>query len=37
LKLAPWLAVKPDLQYIHKPSGRDDDALVGTLRVTIRL
>jgi porin len=37
LQLTPWLRLKPDLQYIHDPSGDPTiaDALVATLRVGI--
>jgi porin len=37
LQVTPWLRVKPDLQYIHDPSGDPTiaDALVATLRVAI--
>ena len=35
IQLTPWLALKPDLQYIINPSGGGeiDDVLVGTVRV----
>jgi porin len=36
-EVGPWLVVKPDVQYIHQPSGRDEDVLVGTLRLTVWL
>jgi porin len=33
-EIGPWLVVKPDIQYVHQPAGRDGDALIGTLRLT---
>ena len=37
IQLTPWLALKPDLQYIINPSdgGDIDDVLAGTLRVDV--
>lgn len=35
-RLAPWLALKPDLQYIANPGGASlEDVLVGTLRLEV--
>jgi porin len=37
IQITPWMSVKPDLQYVINPSGREDidDAVVGILRVEV--
>jgi porin len=37
VQLTPWIALKPDVQYIVNPGGDADltDAVVGTLRIEV--
>jgi porin len=36
LQITEWLSLKPDLQFIRNPGGREgDDAIVGTLRIVV--
>jgi porin len=35
VQLSPYFSVKPDLQYIHDPSGSEDDALVASVRLEL--
>jgi porin len=36
LRVTEWLSLKPDLQFIRNPGGREgDDAIVGTLRIVV--
>jgi porin len=37
LQLAPWVSVQPDFQYIINPGGKYSNALVGTLRLKVKL